>query len=308
MASGPIISWQVDGETVETMSDFIFGGSQITVDDDCSHEIKRRLLLGRKVMTNLHSIFKSRDITLPTKVRLVKAYGFSSSHVWMWELDCEESWVPKNWCFWTVVLGKTLESALDCKEIQPVHPKGDQSWVFFGRTDAKAETPVLWPSHVNSWLFGKDSDAGRDWGQEKGMTEDEMVGWHHRLNGHEFGWTPGVGDGQRGLACCNSWGCKELDTTERLNWTEMTYLSPSICLPACLYQYLYVQISSRTYPPSILFIDLMQVPKLFSNNQFNSLNPNFTNPLISDPHGDVISFQFTLYSYLGYQGRGPFWC
>ena len=139
----------------------------------------------------------------------------------MWELDCEESWAPKNWCFWTVVLEKTLESPLDCKEIQPAHYKGDQSWVFFGRTDAKGETPVLWPPHAKSWLIGKDSDAGRDWGQEeKGMIEDEMAGWHHRLDGHEFEWTPGVGDGQGGLACCNSWGCKDSDTTKRLNWTD----------------------------------------------------------------------------------------
>ena len=139
----------------------------------------------------------------------------------MWELDCEEGWALKNWCFWTVVLEKTLESPLDCKEIQPVHPKGDQSWVFFGRTDAKAETPILWPPHGKSWLIGKDSDAGRDWGQEeKGMTEDETAARHHRLNGHEFEWTPGVGDGQGGLACCNSWSRKESDTTEQLNWTE----------------------------------------------------------------------------------------
>ena len=116
-----------------------------------------------------------------------QSYGLSSSHVWMWELDYKESWALKNWCFWTVVLEKTLESPLDCKEIQPVHPVGDQSWVFIGRTDAEAETPVLWPPDVKSWLIGKDPDAGKDWGQEeKGMTEDEMVGWHHRLNGHEF--------------------------------------------------------------------------------------------------------------------------
>ena len=140
----------------------------------------------------------------------------------MWELDCEESWAPKNWCFWTVVLEKTLESPLDCKEIQPVHSKGDQPWVFLGRTDAEAETPVLWPPHAKSWLVGKDSYAGRDWGQEeKGMTEDEMAGWHHWLGGHEFEWTPGVGDGQGGLACCNSWGRKESDMTDQLNWTEL---------------------------------------------------------------------------------------
>ena len=135
-----------------------------------------------------------------------QGYGFSSGRVWMWELDYKETWAPKNWCFWTVVLEKTLESPLDCKEIQPVHPKGDQSWT----PDAK------------SWLIGKDPDAGKDWGQEdKGMTEDEMVGWHNRLNGHGFGWTLGVGDGQGGLACCGSWGHKESDTTERLNWTEL---------------------------------------------------------------------------------------
>ena len=137
--------------------------------------------------------------------------------------DCEESWVPKNWRLWIVVLEKTPESPLDCKEIQPVHSKGDQSWVFFGGNDAKAETPVLWPPHAKSWLTGKDSDAGRDWGQEeKGTTEDEMAGWHHWLDGREFEWTPGVVDGQGGLACCNSWGCKESDMTERLNWTELT--------------------------------------------------------------------------------------
>ena len=137
----------------------------------------------------------------------------------MLELDCEESWVPKNWCFGTVVLEKTLESPLDCKEIQPVHPKGDKSWVFIGRTDAKAETPILWRPHAKSWLVWVDPDAGRDWGQEeKGATEDEMAGWHHRLDGHGFGWTQGAGDGKGGLACYNSWGCKESDPTEQMNW------------------------------------------------------------------------------------------
>ena len=219
MASSPIISWQRDGGTVATVADFIFLGSKITADGDWSNEIKRHLLLGRKVMTNLDSILKSRDITLPTKVC---GYGFSSGHVWMWELDYKESWAQKNWCFWTVVLEKTLESPLDCKEIQAVHPKGDQSWVFIGRTDVEAETPILWTCHAKSWLIGKDPDAGKDWGQEeKGMTENEMVGWHHRLKGHGFGWTRGVGDGQGGLVCCSSWGHKELDMTERLNWTEL---------------------------------------------------------------------------------------
>ena len=139
----------------------------------------------------------------------------------MWELDCEEVWAPKNWCFWTVMLEKTLESPLDCKESQPVHTEGDQPWDFFGRNDAKAETPVLWPPHAKSWPIGKDSVAGRDWGQEeKWMTEDEMAGWHHWLDGRESGCTPGVADGQGGLACCYSWGCKESNTTERLNWTD----------------------------------------------------------------------------------------
>ena len=172
-------------------------------------------------MTNLDSILKSSDITLPTKVHLVKAMGFSNSHVWMWKLDHKESWALKNWCFWTVVLEKTLESPLECKEIQPVHPK-DQSWVFIGRADVEAETPILWPPDVNSWLIEKDPGAWKDWGQEEnGTLEDEMVEWHHPLYGHGFGWTPGVDDGQGGLVCCGSCGCKELDTTEWLNWTEL---------------------------------------------------------------------------------------
>ena len=143
----------------------------------------------------------------------------------MWELNSEEGWVLKDWCFWTVVLEKTLESLLDCKEIQSVHSE-DQPWNFFGRTDAKAEAPVLWPPDVKSWLIGKDSDAGRDWGQEeKETTEDEMAGWHHGLNGRESEWTPGDGDGQGGLACCNSWGREESDMTEQLNWTHYSILA-----------------------------------------------------------------------------------
>ena len=140
----------------------------------------------------------------------------------MWELDCEESWAPKNWCFWTVVLEKTLKSSLDCKWIQPVHSKGDQSWVFIGRTEAKAETLILWPPDAKSWLIGKDPDGGRNWGQEeKGTKEDEIAWWY--LDGRESEWTPGVGDGQGGLACCSSWDRKESDMTERLNWTELEY-------------------------------------------------------------------------------------
>ena len=166
------------------------------------------------------SFIKSRDITLPTKVHLVKAMVFPGV---MYGYD---SWTIKKaehrridafelWCW------RRLESPLDCKEIQPVHPKGNQSWIFIGRTGAEAETPILWPPDAKSWLIWKDPDTGKDWGQEeKGTTEGEMVGWHHWLNGHGFGWTLGVGDGQGGLACCGSWGCKELDTTELLNWTD----------------------------------------------------------------------------------------
>ena len=152
-------------------------------------------------------------------------YGFSSSHVWMWELDYKESWAPKNWCFWTVVLEKTLESPLDGKEIQPVIPKGNQPWIFIGRSDAKAETPILWLPDVKNWLIWKDPDAGKDWRwEEKGTTEDEMVGWHHSLNGHEFEQALGVGDGQESLVCCSPWGHKRSDTTERLKWIEHIYL------------------------------------------------------------------------------------
>ena len=151
-----------------------------------------------------------------------QSYGFSSSYVWMWALDCKESWVLKNWCFLTVVLEKTLESLLDSKKIQPVHPKGNQSWIFIGKTDAEAETPIVWPPDMKNWLIGKDPDAGKDWRQEeKGMTENEMVGWCHQLNGHEFEQAPGVDDGQGSLACCSPWGHKESDMTERLNWTEL---------------------------------------------------------------------------------------
>ena len=180
MASGPIVSWKIYGETMETAMDFILGGSKITADGDCSHEIKGCLLLGRKVMTNLNSILKSRDITLPAKVCLVKAIVFP---VVMY--GCE-SWTTKKtesqridafelWC------------PLNCREIQPVHPKGNQPWVFIGGIDVEAETPILWPPDVKSWLIRKDPDTGKDWRwEEKGKTDDETVGWHHQLNGHEF--------------------------------------------------------------------------------------------------------------------------
>ena len=174
-------------------------------------------------MTNLNSILKKTETLLCWQRSVWSNYGFSSSHVKMWELDHKEGGVLKNRYFWIVVLEKTLESSLDCKEIQRVHPKGNQSWIFIGRTDVEAETPILWPPDRKSWLIWKDPDAGKDWGQEKGMTEEEMVGWHHWQTGHGFGWTLGVGDGQGGLACCSPWGCKEWDMTERLNWTELNW-------------------------------------------------------------------------------------
>ena len=160
-----------------------------------------------------HHIKKQRHY-FANKVPSSQSYGFSTIHVWMWELDHKESWALKNWCFWTVALEKTLESPLDCKEIQPVHPKGNQSWIFIGRTDAEAYTPILWPPDVKNWLIGKDPDAGEDWRQEeKEMAEDEMVGWHHWFDGLEFEQALVAGDGQGSLACCSPWSRKESDTT-----------------------------------------------------------------------------------------------
>jgi len=152
-----------------------------------------------------------------------QCYGFSSSHVWTWKLEHKESWALKNWCFWTVVLEKTLESPLDCKEIQLVHPKGNQSWIFIGGTDAEAETPILWPPDVKNWLIWKDHDAGKDW--RRGMTEDEMIGWHHWLNGQGFEQAPGDGEGQGSLAYCSPWDCKESDMTEQRNSNSNKSLS-----------------------------------------------------------------------------------
>ena len=191
--------------------DFIVLSSKITADGDCSHEIRRYLLLGWKTMTNLDRILKSRDITLPTKVHIVKAMVFP---VVMY--GCE-SWTIKKAEHWTVVLEKTLESALYCQEIKPVNPKGDQPWIFIGRTDAEAETPLLWPPGAKSHLTGKDLDAGKNWRQEeRGMTEDEMVGWRYWLNGHDLEQIPRDDKGQESLVCCSPWGCKESDTAE---WT-----------------------------------------------------------------------------------------
>ena len=171
-------------------------------------------------MTNLDSTLNSRDITLSTKICLVQAMVFFSSHVWMWELDYKDRWAPKNWCFGTVVLEKTLESPLDCKEIQPVHPKGDQSWLFTGRTDVEAETPVLWPLDAKSWLIWKDPDAGRDWGQE----EKGTTGWDGWMTSPTrctcLGKLRDFLTRQEGLACCGSWNHKESERTEQLmNWT-----------------------------------------------------------------------------------------
>ena len=187
VTSCPIISWQIDGETMETERHFIFLGSKITADGDCSHEVKRCLLLGRKVIDQPRQHIEKQRHYFVSKGPSSQGYGLSSSHVRMWDLDHKESWAVKNWCLWTVVLEQTLESFLDCKEIQPVHPKGEQSWIFIGRIDAEAETLILWPPDGKNWLIGKDPDAGKDWRQEeKGATEDVVVGWHHRLNGREF--------------------------------------------------------------------------------------------------------------------------
>ena len=163
----------------------------------------------------------------------------------MWELDYKEGWALKNWCFWTVVLEKTFESPLGCKEIQPVHPKGNQSWIFIGRTDTEAEAPIFWPPDSNNRLIGKDPDAGKDWKEEeKGMTEDEMVGWHHWLNGHEFEQAPRVGDGQGSLACCSRGCCKESDRTEWLKWTEPQSLSPFLALIVAFSVFVHLYINS----------------------------------------------------------------
>ena len=209
-------------QSMETVTDFILRGSKITADGDCSHEIKRWLLLGRKAMTHLDGLLKRRDITLPIKVHLVKAMVFPVVMYGCESWDYRESWVLKNWCFWTVVLEKILESPLDCKEIQPVHPKGNQAWIFIARTDAETETPILWPPDAKNWLIWKDPDAGKDWRQgEKGTTEDEMVGWHHRLDEHEFEQPLGVGDGPEVWRAAVHGVAKS--QTRLSNWTELKW-------------------------------------------------------------------------------------
>ena len=211
---------------METVTDFIIVCSKITVDGDCSHEIQRCFLLRRKAMTNLESILKRRDITLPTKVSLSQSYGFCSGHVWMWELDYKESWALKNWCFWTVVLEKTLESPLDCKEIKPISPKGNHLWILEGLIlKLKLNTLATWCEELTHWK--------RPWCWERlkvggeGMTEDEIVGWHHWLSGHEFVQTPGDSEGQGSLACCSPWGHKKSDMTEQLYNNEYNHLTLS---------------------------------------------------------------------------------
>ena len=211
MASGSITSWQIDGETMATVRDFIFLGSKITADGDCSHEIKRCLLL------------RKQRHHFANKGPSSQSYGFSNSHIWIGELNHKESWALKSWCFWTVLLEKTLESLLDCKEIKPVNLKRNGPWTLIGRIDAEAEAPVLWPPDVKSWLIWKDPDSGEDWRQEeKGMAEDETNGWHHQLDGHEFEQALGTGDGQGSLACCSPWGSLRVghNWATELNWTE----------------------------------------------------------------------------------------
>ena len=200
---------------MKTVRGFIFLVSKITADGDYSLKIKRLLVLKRKAMTNLNSILKSRDITLPTNAPSSQSYCFPRNHLWVWELDHKESWVQKNFCFWTVVLEKTLESPLDSKEIKPVNPKGNQSWIFTGRIGVEAEATIPLPPAVNNWLIRKDPDIEKVWRQEeKGMTGEEMFWWHHWCDGRKFKQTPGVGDEQQMLACYSVWGCKELDMTE----------------------------------------------------------------------------------------------
>ena len=221
---------------METVTDFIFLGSKITADGDFSHykkkKKKKQLASWKKSYDKPRQHIKKQKHSFADKVPFSQSYGFSSMEVrvvWIWELDHKEGWVPKNWCFQTEVLEKTLESPLDCMEIKPVNPKGNQSWIFIGRTDAEAEAPILWPPDAKSWLIGNDHKAGKDWRQEEKRTEDEMVGWHHQLVGHEFEQALGDGEGQGSLASCSPWGFKESDTTEQLNDNSICTTSSLMC-------------------------------------------------------------------------------
>ena len=218
MASGPITSWQIDGETVETVSDFILGSSKITADGDCSHEITP----WKKSYDKPRQHIKKQRYYFANKGPSSQSYGFSSSHVWMLELDHKESWVLKNWCFWTAVLEKTLEGPLDYKEVKPVHPKGNQPWIFTGRTDAEAEVPILRPPDAKNRVIGKIADAGKDWRQEeKGTIEEEMDEFDGITNSIDMSLFKLKGLVMEGnLACSSPWGLKELERTERLIWTE----------------------------------------------------------------------------------------
>ena len=223
MASGPITSWEIDGKTVERVTDIIFFWApkslQMVI---AAMKLKDAYSLEGKLWPTRQHIKKQRRY-FANKGPSSQGYVFSSSHVWMWELDYKESWVPKNWCFWTVVLEKTLESPLDCKKIQPVNPKVNQSWIFIGRTDVEAETPVIWPPDVKSWLIWKVPDVGKDWGQkEKGMTEDEMVGWHHWLDGHGFGWALGADNDREAWHSAVHGVAKS--QTQLSDWTELNWI------------------------------------------------------------------------------------
>ena len=223
MASNPIILWQMDREAMKQWQ-ILFSWAPkslqmvtaaMKLKDACSLEDdKPRQCIKKKKKKKERCYFADKDLSS-------QSCGFSSSHVLLWELDHKEGWVSKNWCFWTMVLEKILESLLDCKEIKPVHPKGNQSWIFIGKTDAEAETPIFWPPDAKSWLIRENPDAGKDWGQEeKGMTEDEMAGWHHQLNGHGFEWTLGVGDGQGSVVL---WFMGSQSQTRLSDWTELNW-------------------------------------------------------------------------------------
>ena len=226
MASCPITSWQIEGEKVEVGTDFLFLGSKITAHGDCGHVIRQWLLLGRKTLTNLDSVFKSRDISLLTEVHIIKAVVFPLVTYSF------ESWPVKKGEHWRIDafncgVGKSPESPLDSKEIKPVNTKGNQPWILIGRT--LAEAPVFWSPDVNSWLFGKIPDTGKDWRQkEKRASEDEMTGWHHWCNGHELEQTSGDGEGKGGLVWCSPWGCKESDMTGQLNKKKYVYVNPNL--------------------------------------------------------------------------------